>query len=96
MLYYDKIDLNEGIGPAKSYNSKFLMACDYWFFNHGFNFQDSVCNDCHDLTIFCLNISNIAIITVKGVNYCCIIHGISKCKAIHLLKNPVLDGRGYI
>ena len=43
------------------------------FFNHGFKFQDSICNGCHDLTTLCLNISDIAIITVKGAAYrrCC-------------------------
>ena len=35
--------------------------------NHGFNFQDSVCNGCHDLTILNVNISDIAIITVKSI-----------------------------
>ena len=39
MLYYDKIDLNEGIGPAKSYNCKFLMACDYRFLSMGLIFK---------------------------------------------------------
>ena len=32
----------------------------YWFFQYGFKFQNSVCNDFHDLTFLCLNISNIA------------------------------------
>ena len=41
------------------------MICHYWFFNHGFKFQNYVCNGCHDLTKLCLNISNIAIITLK-------------------------------
>ena len=50
------------------------MICNYWFFNHGFGFQDSVCNSCHDLTILSGNISNIAIITVTNADYCCIIH----------------------
>ena len=38
-----------------------------------FKFQNSICNGCHDLTMLCLNISNIAIITVKGVGYCIIV-----------------------
>ena len=42
------------------------------FFNHGFKFQGYVCNDCHDLTMLCLNISDIAIITVKHDDYRCI------------------------
>ena len=69
---------------------------NYWFFNHGFKFDDSVCNGCHDLIILCLNISDIAIITVKNVDYRCIIHNIGKSEAINLLKNSVLENRGYI
>ena len=42
-----------------------------------------------------LNISDITIITVKLVNYCCIIHDISKSDAIILLENSLLDD-GYI
>ena len=78
MLYYDRIDISERIDLSKSNN--------YWFFNHGFNFQDYVCNGCHDLSMLCLNISDIPIITVKNVDYHCIIYNISKSEAINLLK----------
>ena len=96
MLYYDKIYISEGIDPTKSNKSKECMICYYWFFNHGFKFQDSVCNDCHNLTMLSVNISNIAIITVENVDYRCIIHNISKSKAINLLKNSVFEDRGCI
>ena len=43
-----------------------------------------------------VNLSDIAIITVKGVDYHCIIHDISKYDTIHLLKNSVLDDREEI
>ena len=46
--------------------------------------------------MLCLNISDIAIITVKGADYGCIIHNISKSEAIRLLENSVLDDCGYI
>ena len=72
------------------------MICCYCFFNHGFKFQDHVSNICHDLTILLLNISDIAIITIKNNNYHCIIHNISKSEAIKLLTNSVLEDRGYI
>ena len=65
-------------------------------FYHGFKFQDSVCNGCHDLAMLSLNISDIVTITVKNVDYCCIIHNISKSEAINLLKNFVLEDREYI
>ena len=96
MLYYNRIDINEGINPVKSNRSKKYMICHYWFFNHAFKFQDSVCNGCHDLTILCLNISDIFIITVKNVGYRCIIHNISKSVAINLLENSVLEDCEYI
>ena len=43
-----------------------------------------------------VKISDIAIITVKYVDYRCIIHNISQFEAINLLKNSVLEDRGYI
>ena len=62
--------------------------------------QDFVCNGCQDLSMSCLNISdnisNIVIITVKNVDYRCIIYNISKSEAINLLKNCVLEDCGCI
>ena len=96
MLYYDRIDISKGIDLAKSNNSKECMICHYWLFNHGFRFQDYVCNGCYDLSMLTINISDIAIITFKNVYYRCIIHNISKSEAINLLKNSVLEDRGYL
>ena len=64
-------------------------AKNLWFaniFNHAFKFQDSVCNRCRDLMTFYLNISDIAIIAVRGVDYRCIIHDISKFEGINSLQ----------
>ena len=96
MLYYDRIHISKEIDLVKSNNSKECMICHYFFFDHGFKFQDYVCNGCHDLTMLSVNISDIAIITVKNVDYRCIIHNISKSEAINLLKNSVLEYRRYI
>ena len=74
MLYYDRIDISERIDLAKSNNGKERKICHYWFFNDGFKFQNSVCSGCHDLTMLSVNISDIAIITVKNIDYCCINH----------------------
>ena len=95
-LYYDRIDLRKRIDFAKTNNSKECIIFRYWFFNHRFKFQDSVLNGCHYLTMLCLNVSDTAIITVKGVNYRCIVHDISKSEAIHRLENPVLDDREFM
>ena len=96
MLYYDIIDLSERIDSGRSNNSKVCMFYHHSFFNNELKCQDSVCNGCHNLMMLCLNLSDIAVTTVKGVDYCWIIHDISKSEAIHLLENSVLDDRGYI
>ena len=72
------------------------MIFYYWSFNQWFKFQDSVGNGCHDLRILHLNIIDIAIITVKGVDYRCFINDISKSEAINLLENSELEDGGYI
>ena len=64
MLYYDIIDLRQRYDPAKSNNSKEGMVSHYWYFNHGFKFQNLVYNGFHDFTILCIKLSSIAIITV--------------------------------
>ena len=43
-----------------------------------------------------VNISDIAIISIKNVDYCFIIHNISKSKATNLWKNSVLEDCGYV
>ena len=43
-----------------------------------------------------VNISKIAIITVKNVDYRSIIKNLSKSEAINLLENSVLENCGYI
>ena len=96
MLYYDRIDISEGIVLAKSNNNKECMICHCWFFKLGFRFQDCCCNGFHDLSILCLNVSDIVIITVKDVDFCCIIYNISKSKAINLIENSALDDREYL
>ena len=62
----------------------------------GSTFNIYVSDGCHDFTILYLNISNVTIITVKSIDYRCIIHIISKSEAIYLLKNSMLDDRGYM
>ena len=66
-MYYNRIDLSEEIDFVKSNSSKEYIICCCWLFNHGFKFQD-LFNGFHDLTMLCLNISDIAVIKVKGVD----------------------------
>ena len=50
----------------------------------------------YDLLMLCFNISDIAVITVKGVEYCCIIYDISKSEVTNLLENSLHEDCGYI
>ena len=86
MLCYNRKDISEGIDPVKSNYSKECMVFHYWSFNRVFQFQDSVCNSCHNLMILCLNVSNIAIITVKVVDYHYITRDMSKSEAFQFDK----------
>ena len=61
MLYYDRVGIHGGIDVAKSSNSKECTIRHYWFFNHVFEFQDSICNDYHDLMIVLLSLSKVLI-----------------------------------
>ena len=50
MIYYDMIDVFEGIDNDKATASKECDDCHYWYFlNYTFMFQANVCNRCHDL-----------------------------------------------
>ena len=91
MLYYDRIDVSEGIDVNKTSASKECDICHYWYFlNYSFKFQPNVCNRCHDLLMMSINLSDIAILNIKGSGYCCIISLISKNEAIKSLQNADL------
>lgn len=59
------------------------IICHSWYFNHGINFQKSLCIGCHDLLMLRINLNNISIITVKGVDCHYIMRDGSKSDAIH-------------
>ena len=67
------------------------MICHYWFFNHGFKFQDSVHNGCHDLTsaynivVLLLSLLKMLIIVVLFIT-------LANLKQL----TSVLEDRGYI
>ena len=91
MLHYDRIDVSEGIGVNKKSASKECDVCYHWYFlNHSFKFQPNVCNMCHYLLIMSMNLSDIAILNIKGSDYWCIIDLISKNETINVKLNANL------
>ena len=59
MLFYVRTDISEGIDVTKSSDSKECTICHYWYFKHGFKFQKSFYNGCHDLLMLSLDIRDI-------------------------------------
>ena len=91
MLYFNRIDVSEGTDVNKTSASKECDICHYWYFlKYSFKFQPNVCNRCHELLMMSMNLSDIAILNIKGSDYCCIISLISKNEAINLMQNSDL------
>ena len=91
MLYYDRINISEGIDVNKISASNECDICHYWYFlNFSFKFQSNVCNRCQDLLMMSINLSDIAILNIKDSDYRCSISLISKNEAINLMQNADL------
>ena len=68
MLYYDRIDVPEGIDVNKTSEPKEWNICHYWYFlDEGIKFQPGVCHGCHDVLLMSINLSNIAILKILAV-----------------------------
>ena len=91
MLYVDRTEVSEGTDVNKTSASKECDICHYWYFlNYSFKFQPNVCNRCHDLLMMSMNLSDIAILNIKGSDFCCIISLIRKNETINLMQNANL------
>ena len=83
MLYFDRIDIFEGIDVNKTSALKDYDICHYWYFlNKGFKFQPYAIMM---QLMMPMNVSDIVIFKIKNTNYCCIITGIGKSEAIDLM-----------
>ena len=91
MLYFYRIGISERTDVHKISASKKQDICYYcYFLNYNFTFQPNVCSRYDDLLMMSINLSNIAILNIKGSDYGCIISLISINEAINLLKNADL------
>ena len=74
MLQNKKIDVSEVINVNKTNASKECLLCHYWYFKDvGFKFENHVCNKCHDVLMTVYELKNIAILSVRGVDFRCIL-----------------------
>ena len=90
MLQYEKND----VLLIKTSVSEECMVFHYWYFKDvGFRFEPHVCNKCHDVSMTAYDLKNIAILNVKGVDFRCILWGISRNEAVNRLNNSVLEDK---
>ena len=88
MLHYDRINVSEGIYVSKTSKSKECDIYHYWYFlDKEFKFLPDVCNECDEVFMMSMNLSNFAILNIHGTDYYCIINGISKSEAVNLIRN---------
>ena len=57
-------------------NQKSVIYSAVGTFLKRINFQSYVCNRCHDLVRMSMNLSDIAVLKIRGTDYHCIISGI--------------------
>ena len=62
--------------------------------NIRFKFEEHVC--CHDLLTMAYSLINIAILSVKGATFRCLLTGNSKNEALKRLNNSVTYDRGVL
>ena len=97
MILYERIDISEGIDINKSNESKECMLCHYWYFKDvGYEYEQYVCNGCHDLSMIVYDLNDFMILNIKGVDYRCFVFNMSKNVAIKLLNNSALDNKGTL
>ena len=96
-MQYDGTDVSEGIDINKTSESKESMLYHYWYFKDiSFKFQPYLCNCCHIVSIMSCELKNISILNGKGVDYRCILWGISGDEAVNKLNNSVLEDKGVL
>ena len=87
MIYYDKINENQ----------KSVIYPNLGTFLKRINFQSYLHNRCHDLEMMSINLSDIAVLNIKGTDYHCIISEINKSGAINPRQNfDLTEKRGTL
>ena len=97
MLQYDRIDISEGIDINKTDPSKECIIYHYWYFKDiGYKFEPHVCNGCHDILMMACELKTTSIVNVKGVDYRCVLWGVTRNDAINMLGHSKLDDEGTL
>ena len=91
MLEYDKIDISEGIDVNKTNVLRESNICHYCYFKDvGLQYENYLCNGCHDLMQKAMSFNNVAIVYVKGSAYRINFWYMSKDNAINIMNGSNL------
>ena len=99
MLEYDRIELSEGIDTTQNkLVSRECWLCCFWFFvDKNFNYQQYLCNCCHDMSLKAISMQNLAIIYHRGNAYRVNFAFMSRNDAYNLIKNAnIIDKKGVL
>ena len=70
MLYYDRINFSREVDVNKTSSSKEFDICHYWYFlDDRFKFYQNSYNGYHEVLMMFVNLNNIAILSIQGVDY---------------------------
>ena len=88
----ERIDTSEGIDINKSYESTECMICHYrYFLDIGYEYEQYVCNGCHDLSMMVFDFDDFTTLNIKGVDCRCFVCNMSKNTAIKLFNDSQFD-----
>ena len=95
ILEYDKIDIiSEGVDINKTKAPKECDICHYWYFlDKNFNYEQYLCNGCHDLMQKATSFDDVAIVSIKRNNYRIHVWYMNKDDAISIMNNSNLSGK---
>ena len=97
MVSYEKIECSEGIDLNKSKESIKCMICRYYYFKSiSFKYHPYVCNGRHEFSMGVMNLSDVFVWNIGGINYSVYASCVSKQEAVNVLNNSQLDDKGVL
>ena len=73
------------------------MLCYYQYFKDvGFKFEPHFSNKCHDILMTAYELKEIKVLNTKGINYRCVLWGITKNEAVIRSNKSALEEKGVL
>ena len=73
------------------------MLCYYRYFKDvGFKFEPHFSNKCHDILMTAYELKEIKVLNTKGINYRCVLWGITKNEAVIRSNKSTLEEKGVL